>query len=172
MNKRHSVRYDSDLLPKRLDKVSVSLMGNSSIESHVVNYCALGIRISIPPAEFPIDCPKKNETIKVLLPIDSLWLTGMCVYAAKEPDGSVSMGIYFYNPSEQNRLYNLLINSLNVPTLTSSFVSREWEELVEKLCASDDPRLQKIGLYEMGIILSQQKGLPPPIAPIRSEIRG
>jgi len=163
MNKRHSVRYDSELLPKRLNKVSLSLMGNSPIESHVVNYCALGIRISIPPLAFPIDFPKKNETIKVLLPIDNTWLTGMCVYIAKELDGSVSMGIYFYNPCEQNHLYNLFINSLNVPTQTRSFISREWEELVEKLCASEDPGLQKIGLYEMGIILSQQEGkLPHP----------
>jgi hypothetical protein len=137
-------------------------MGSSSIESHVVNYSALGIRVSIPPLGFPIEFPKKNETIKVLLPTDHAWLTGMCVYSTMEPDGSVSLGIYFYNPSEQNHLYNLFINSLNVPTLTSSFISHEWEELVEKLCASEDPWLQKIGFYEMGIILSQREGESPP----------
>lgn len=163
MCKRHSVRYDSELLPKKLNKVTISLMGNSSIESHVVNFCALGIRISIPPLQFPIDFPKKNDTIKVYLPIVHMWLTGMCVYTAKEPDGSVSMGIYFYNPSDQNHLYNLFINSLNVPTQKHSFMSHEWEEVVEKLCASEDPHLNKIGLYEMGLILSQKEGkLPPP----------
>lgn len=32
--------------------------------------------------------------------------------------------------------------------------SYEWEELVEKMCASDDARLQSIGLKEYAVLLN------------------
>jgi hypothetical protein len=46
------------------------------------------------------DIPKKNDTVKVLIPAGDTWITGMCVHAANEPEGTVSLGIYFYHPTE------------------------------------------------------------------------
>lgn len=152
MNERFSVRYDAELLPRCLDKVILSWMENSSIDSSVVNCCAHGMKVSIPPLPFPTAIPQRNDTVMVLMPIDQIWFTGMCVYATSEHDGSVSMGIYFYNPKEQNLLHNLLIASLNKPQRTCSFISHEWEELVDRLCASEDPTLQEIGYQEMELL--------------------
>ena len=80
----------------------------------------------------------------------------MCVYATNEQDGSVSMGIYFYNFSEQNLLHNLLLVSLNEPPQKLSFIKHEWEELVFSMCNSEDPKLQKIGIAEMERLKVQQ----------------
>jgi hypothetical protein len=38
-------------------------------------------------------------------------------------------------------------DSLNSPGAPHPFVSHQWEELVAKLCDSDDPHLRKIGHY-------------------------
>jgi len=59
------------------------------------------------------------------------------------------MGIYFYNPSEQNLLHKLLVVSLDDPPRTFSFIKHEWEELVFRMCNSEDPKLLKIGQEEM-----------------------
>ena len=158
MNERLSVRYDSELLPGHLRKVTISWEENPPIETNVVNCCALGMRVLIPPLRFPTEIPKKSETIKVQMPIDQMWFTGMCIYATNEFDGSVSMGIYFYNPSEQNYLNNLLSKLLNEPPQSWSFVCHEWEELVTRLCNSEDSKLKEIGYREMEIITAQRGG--------------
>lgn len=162
MNKRNSVRYDSDLLLGGPSKVSISWEKNSSIESHVMNYCAHGIRVSIPPVLTPDDLPQKNDTVRVFMPIERLWLTGMCVYAEAEPEGSISIGIYFHKPDEQNYLSTFLRNSLNRPGQKSSFVKHEWEERVAKLCGSEDPKLSKIGISEWKMLM-HRKGQTPPL---------
>jgi len=156
---RNSIRHYSELLPKSLSKVTISWGASSSIESDVVNCCSHGIRVLIPALQFPTDIPKQNDTVKILMPIDQIWLTGMCVYSTNDLDGSVSVGIYFYNPSEQNFLSNLLCKSLDIPLQTCSFVCHEWEELVAKLCNSEDPKLKEIGHHEMKLLKHNWKGL-------------
>jgi hypothetical protein len=161
MDKRHSVRYASDLLPKKMTTTTISLMEDCTVESVVANYCALGMKVIIPSLSVPTEPPKINDSVKVLLPTDAneeAWFTGICVHAAKEPDGSVSLGIFFHDPSEQSHLYNLLFTSLNKPLYAPSFVSHEWEELVAKLCDLDDEEIKKIGNREMDIIKTLQKG--------------
>ena len=156
MNKRNFVRYDSELLPGSLRKVVVSWESNPSIGSYVINYCAQGINVLIPSVQIPPEIPKENETIKVLMPVDQMWFTGRCIYVKNELDGSVSLGIYFPDSKEQGYLKDLLFNSLNVPSNSHSFVSYEWEELVGKLCDSDDPQLQKIGNHHLAMIKAEQ----------------
>jgi hypothetical protein len=140
---------------------TISLMEDYTIESVVANYCALGMKVIIPSLSVPADLPKIHDSIKVLLPTDAneeAWFTGICVHAAKEADGSVSLGIYFHNPSVQTHLYKVLFTSLNKPLYAPSFVSHEWEELVNKLCNIDDEDIKKIGNREMDIIKTLQKG--------------
>jgi hypothetical protein len=96
----------------------------------------------------PADLPGKNDAVKVKLPIVKIALTGMCIYVTTEPDGSVAIGIYYYVPIEQNFLNRLLSKNLRVPLQECSFVCHEWEEFVDKLCASEDPQLQSIGFRE------------------------
>ena len=152
MNKRNFVRYGSQLLPGSLSKVTISWEENSLIGSYVVDYGPQGMSIIIPPLMNPLNIPEHNDTVRVLMPIDQMWFTGQCIHVNKESDGSVSMGIHFSDPKEQNYLKELLFNSLNVPGEPHSFVSYEWEELVGKLCDSEDPQLQKIGVHHLAVI--------------------
>jgi hypothetical protein len=157
MNKRNSVRYGSELIPGNLSKVTISWQGKTLLGSYAANYCAHGIGVLIPPMLNPPEIPKEEETVKVLMPIDPMWFTGICMYVRNESDGSVSLGIYFSEPKEQVYLKDLLFDSLNVPSDLNSFVSYEWEELVGKLCNSDDPRLKEIGHHHLAILKTKQE---------------
>jgi hypothetical protein len=156
MNKRNFVRYGSELLPGSLSKVTISWEGHASIGSFVVDYGPQGLSLVIPPMLSPVEIPQEAATVKVLMPIDQTWFTGQCVYARNETDGSVSMGVHFSDPKEQTLLKDLLFTSLNAPGDAHSFVSYEWEELVGKLCESEDPQLQKIGCHHRAIIKQKQ----------------
>lgn len=55
---------------------------------------------------------------------------------------------------QQNRVLSLRwVNS------DSAFVKHEWEELVEKLSCSDDPKLRAIGVVESQAIRLKEKVL-------------
>jgi hypothetical protein len=148
MKERISARYDIQSLPKSLSKVTIAWGADASVEANVANFCTHGMKVIIPVLMPPTGLPKKNDAIKVKLPIFQIWLTGICIYVTNELDGSVSIGIYFYVPIEQNYLNKLLSKNLNVPLQDCSFVCHEWEEFVDKLCNSEDPKLIKIGLQE------------------------
>jgi hypothetical protein len=116
MNKRNTVRYDIRLLPESLSKVVISWEEDYSIESSVENFCSHGMRVSIPSMSGPLVFPKINDTVQVLIQIDSsqqICFSGQCVYTIDEQDSNLSLGIYFYNPNEQNDLHIFLCNSLN-----------------------------------------------------------
>lgn len=157
MNKRNAVRYDSELLLGKLSKVTISWSENVSIESRVENYCAHGIRVSFFPLPGPATIPMKNDTVRVLMPVEGIWLSGMCVYASNEPDGSASLGIYFYKPNEQNYLGAFLRKALNRAARKGSFVKHEWEELVAKLCSSGEPALMEVGAREWKLLMHNRK---------------
>ena len=119
------------------------------------------MKVIIPSLPVSAEPPSINDSVKVLLPKDAneeAWYTGICVHATHEADGSVSLGIFFHDPSDQTQLYKILFTSLNEPQCTPSFVSHEWEELVVKLCNVDDVELNKIGSREMDIIKMLKKG--------------
>jgi hypothetical protein len=101
MNKRDSVRYDSELLPETLDKVFISWEGSQQVESNVLNCCSHGMKIRISPMSSVTNLPYINDILKVHIPKIKLWLTGICVYVTNE-DNSISMGIYLINLSDQN----------------------------------------------------------------------
>jgi len=158
MNKRDHVRYDAELLPGSLSKVTISWEGRPAFDSYVVNCCPQGINVLIPPMQSPTDLPKEKDSVNVLMPIDQMWFTGECVYVRSDSTGSVSMGINFNDPKEQAYLKDLLFKSLNVPSNVHAFVSYEWEEMVSKLCASEDPQLQDIGNHHLADIKAKQNG--------------
>jgi hypothetical protein len=159
MNQRNYVRYGSKLLPGSLSKVTISWEGTASLASYVVNYSAQGINVVIPPLVSAPETPREHETVKVLMPIDQMWFTGTCIYVKNEQDGSISLGINFNDPKEQNYLKDLLFNSLKAPGGEShSFVSYEWEELVGKLCDSDDPQLKEIGNQHLAVMKAERDG--------------
>ena len=157
MNNRNAVRYGAEHLSASMSKVTISWEGIAPVEASVVNCSAHGLKIIVPALQTLSELPSKKNTVMVRMPNDKIWLTGMCVFATKESDESVSMGIYFYNPHEQNYLQDLLYNSLACIPRVSSFVSHEWEEFVEKLCNSDDPQLKQKGLAKRNSILAKQK---------------
>lgn len=161
MDQRHAIRYDSELLPKKMTTTTLALAEDISVESQVVNYCTLGIKVVIPPSAAPAGPPKKNDLVRVLLPVaadERAWFTGRCVHAMTKSDGSVDMGIYFHRPDEQDHLHTLLITALNKPQQAPAFISHEWEELVSKLCDFDDPEMKEIGHREMDVIKARQRG--------------
>ena len=162
MNNRNYVRYDSEFFPVNMREVSISWEGSSPIVSNVVNYSAHGIRVSIPALLSPPDIPKKKDIVRVHMPIGQLWFTGLRIFAVNELDGSVSMGIHFYKPEEQNHLKELMYKSLNAPSPLDHFVSYEWEERVARLCNSEDPKLKKIGEEKLRSLRQKGKGEPYP----------
>lgn len=158
MNKRNFVRYGAEQLPGSLSKVTISWEGNASIGSYVVNYSPQGMGLIIPALLTPFTVPPEAGTVKVLMPVGKTRLNGQCVYARTEPDGTVSLGLHFSDPKEQEYLKNMLFSSLNVPGTPHSFVSYEWEELVDRLCDSEDPELHKIGRRHRAVIRERQDG--------------
>ena len=152
MKVRHSARYDIQLLPKSLSRVTISWGVDSSVEANVANFCTHGMRIIIPALIDQADLPRKNDAIKVKLSIVKVSLTGMCIYVTHEADGSVAIGIYYYVPVEQNFLNKLLSKNLNVPLQECSFVCHERVEFIEKLCNSEDPDLRRIGFLEKELL--------------------
>jgi hypothetical protein len=156
MNNRDFVRYGFELLTGNLSKATVSWEGGPPFESYVVNYSARGITLLMPALLIPPGLPKEKEILRVLLPIDQTWFSGRCIYLKKGADGSLSMGIHFDDPQQQSYLKDLLFHSLPSPRDSHSFVSYEWEELVAKLCASDDPHLQEVGRQHRANILADR----------------
>lgn len=162
MNKRNFVRYSSEQLPVSMSRATISWGENSLIAAYVVDYGPQGMSLAIPSQVSPLAIPKQQETVKVLIPTGQVWFCGQCVYAKGESDGSVSMGVYFPDPRDQKYLKDLLFTSLNVPAVTPAFVSYEWEELVEKMCDSPDPDLNKIGCHHRAN-LKEHKGRAQPV---------
>ncbi len=140
MQERHSVRYDTQLLPKSLRKVMVAWGHDAAVESDVANFCTHGMKIIIPPLTPPADIPKRHDTIKVKLPVFPVWVTGTCIYVTVEEDGSVSMGICYFVPIEQTDLNEFLTKAMEGPLQTCSTVCHEWQELVGKRCNPEAPK--------------------------------
>ena len=138
MKKRRSVRYDTQILPKSLCKVTVSWGVDLSAEAEVANFCTHGMKVILPPLEPPAPIPKKHDTIKVKLPIVQVWLTGKCIYATVADDGSVAMGICYLVPIAQNDLNELLYKTFKSPLRTCSSSCLEWEDLAGRQCPSED----------------------------------
>jgi hypothetical protein len=53
----------------------------------------------------------------------------------------------------------MLFNALNSAKEPHRFVSYEWEELVGKLCNSDDPKLQRLGFQHLAQMKARQPDL-------------
>lgn len=155
MNKRGSVRYESGKLPSSLVRVGVSWADDAMFEAMVVNCCTLGMRVTIPSVPEAVALPGKNDPLTVGIPIENLRVSGMCVYGIRERDGSVTLGIYFINPNDQNHIRTVIF-SVPEPDDCCGFVSYEWEEFVTRLCNSSDPKLKEIGCREWLLLMEKE----------------
>jgi hypothetical protein len=158
MNNRTYVRYGSAQLPDALGKVSVSWQ-DTSITLTVVDYSAQGISVVIPPLDDGLQIPAIDDTVKVALPAHNAGFTGTCIHLRTEPDGSTTLGLFFADPKEQQELRTLLFKALNSVTAPCRFVSYQWEELVGKLCNSDDPKLKQLGHQHLAQMKAHQPDL-------------
>ena len=157
MNNRDSVRYASELLPASMAKVGVSWQGNPTVEANVVNCSAHGMRVTFPASLKPFQMPRKNDSVMVQIPKDQMGFAGMCVSVSNESDGSVSMRIHFHNPPERHQLKKILCESLKEKHRPGTFVKHEWEEIVDKLCSSDDQHLKGIGDKAKEMLVMREK---------------
>lgn len=163
MNQRDYVRYGTEMLPSILSKVFVSWQGTPSIESYVVNYSTCGLNVVIPAISLlhGRKIPKERDEVGVLLPVDRPWFNGKCIHVSKEADGSICLGIHFNDPDEQEFLQTLLFQSILPSNEAHYFVSYEWEELVGKLCDSDDPKLKRLGHHHLARLKAHQGEMYP-----------
>jgi len=160
MNQRDFVRYDTVKLPPVLRKVTVTWQEGSPTAAYGANYSAHGINVVIPPLPQGALPPSEHDPVEVLLPVDENWYSGQCVHVRKEADGSICLGIHFDHPGEHDRLQKLLFNSLQRSSqVHPSFISYEWEELVARLCDSEDPELKEIGYRHRDTIREKQAEL-------------
>ena len=139
MNTRETARYQPDFFPSSMGKVTLLWDGSLPVEANVVNCSSHGIRVLILSLRDVFDIPKKEDTVRMR--INQMWFIGTCVFASSEEDGSISMGIYFYDPIEQSLLRNLLWTLLKDCHRPFPYVSHEWEEFVYKVCHSDDSKV-------------------------------
>ncbi len=113
MEQRKAVRYSSSLLPDCMGTATIRWDGDAQLETAMANCSAHGVRVIIPAAQVSPDNPAKDDTILVRMLTSERWFTGMCVYASTEEDGSVSLGIHFLNPYEQNYIQHLIYKALH-----------------------------------------------------------
>ena len=154
MIERDTVRYHSDFFPGSMSKVTLSWGGSSSVEADVVNYSSHGVRVVIPSWH---DIPRKGDSVRMR--INQIWFKGMCIFAASGQGEALSMGLYFYDPKEQNQLRSLLWQYLKDCSRPFPFVSHEWEEFVYKVCNSDDRKPKEIGHRKKDMVMSKRKSL-------------
>jgi hypothetical protein len=108
MKHRQDFRHDAGLLAKDLTRVMLVLPGKHELESKLVDICSQGLKVSIPPSSVPLSIPGKDETIGVVIQAIQLHLTCRCIYFLYNPDDSVCMGFYVFDPDEQSKLRELL----------------------------------------------------------------
>jgi hypothetical protein len=132
---------------------------NTTITSNVVDYSAQGISVIIPPLDDGLQIPAIDDAIKVALPAHNTDFTGTCIHLRTEPDGSTTLGLFFADPEQQQELRTLLFKALNSVTAPYRFVSYQWEELVGKLCNSDDPKLKQLGHQHLAQMKERQHDL-------------
>ncbi|WP_168205839.1 PilZ domain-containing protein [Geobacter sp. FeAm09] len=108
MESRLVPRHSSDLLPDSLSTVLLVLPDRFEIETQLVDISSQGMKLSIPPTAVPLAIPRKAETVEVVFRASGLRVTCRCIYSSYNPDGSISMGMYVFDPGQQDRLRTLL----------------------------------------------------------------
>lgn len=154
MNNRNFVRYDTDDLAPVLAKVTLSWEGVSAVESSVANYSARGMNVVVSLSQGQA-VPTREAPVQVRLPKHKSWLDGTCIHVESEGEGSIRLGLHFGDEGQQRYLQNLLFNSLKHSEEPQYYPSYQWEELVTKLCGSDNPELKKLGRRHLAGIRAQ-----------------
>ncbi len=152
ISSNESFGQSSDILSK-----VILIWEAATIEVAVASCCSHGVKILALPQVFTGTIPNKKDVVKIAIPNEDAFLTGMCTYVTEEPDGFIAIGIYFFHPDEQNLMHDLLTHSTDIPRFPASSVSHEWVELVDKLCKSNDESLRTIGLREHEILMEKNE---------------
>jgi len=155
MNNRNFVRYGSHQLPPAFSRVSLAWHSTTLEGSYAVDYSSHGVSIAI-PGQYAAELPEEHQPVRVRLPVSQTWLSGRCIHARREADGSATLGVFFPDTADQQSLQRLLFEALNVPHQPGPFVSYEWEELVGKLCDSADPDLKRLGHQHLAQLRARQ----------------
>jgi hypothetical protein len=108
MENRLVPRHSSGQLPDSLSTVLLVLPDGLEIASQLVDISRQGMKLSIPPTLVPLTIPRKTETIEVVFSASHLRVTCRCIYSSYNPDGSISMGMYVFDPHQQDQMCALL----------------------------------------------------------------
>lgn len=106
MERRLTTRYNPEQLPGIMSTVLLVLPDGFGIESQLVDISSQGLKLSIPPMSIPLSIPRKAEIVEVVF--HDLHLTCRCIYSAYNPDGSICMGMYVFDPLQQDQLRGIL----------------------------------------------------------------
>lgn len=101
-------RHSSDQLPDSLSTVLLVLPDGFEIEAELADISSQGMKLSIPPTPVPLAIPRKTETVEVVFRASRLRVTCRCIYSSYNPDGSISLGMYVFDPQQQDQLRALL----------------------------------------------------------------
>ena len=108
MEKRNAARYAAVNLPAAMTSASLVFPDNSVMESTVVDISSIGIKLKVSPAGTPPIIPRQNDILKIRLLSKQIELTSLCMWSTALEQGIFDLGFYFYNPHEQNSLYEIL----------------------------------------------------------------
>ncbi|KAB0665008.1 hypothetical protein F6V25_10275 [Oryzomonas japonica] len=108
METRLVPRHRSDQLPDSLSTVLLVLPDRFEITSQLMDISCQGMKLAIPPTPVPLTIPRKTETVEVVFHASRLRVSCRCIYSSYNPDGSISMGMYVFDPHQQDQLRTLL----------------------------------------------------------------
>lgn len=159
MEKRNTARYIAAHLPVEMASALLVLPDNSIMEAAVVDISSIGIKLKVALPDARPMIPGPNDIVKIrLLLSEQIELSSLCMWSDVLEQDFLDLGFYFYNPHEQNSLYELLssikmssgrYNEYEISGTEERFISYEWEELVDRMYHSDNPELRKIGMQKM-----------------------
>jgi len=111
MENRHEIRHDGGLLNVNLSRVTLIMPDKLELAASVVDISSHGMKVSIPTSGVFVSIPGKNETVEVKFKAIGLQVSCRCIYVLCETKESMFMGLYVFDPDQQNR-FNELVEGL------------------------------------------------------------
>ena len=108
METRHEIRHDGGLLHENLSRVTLVLPSTIELVARIVDISSHGMKVSIPTWGSSLSIPGKNEIVEVFFQSINLHVSCRCIYVLCESEENVFMGLYVFDPDEQDRLRALI----------------------------------------------------------------
>jgi hypothetical protein len=108
MENRHEIRHDGDLLHESLSRVTLTLPDKLELAASVVDISSHGMKVSIPTSGVFLSIPGKNESVEVHFQAIGLQVSCRCIYVLCETKDNMFMGLYVFEPDQQDRLHELI----------------------------------------------------------------